>query len=91
MRELTSEEKEQLQTMLDRQSVEQKKKRRNYRNYKSVIHSSRYSGNAEERLEKLENKHDKTQRQVAKHSELKVIQLTEEEKRRLKAKIQEAM
>lgn len=77
--------------MLDRQSVEQKKKHRRYRNYKSVIHASRYSGNAEERLEKLESKHDKTQRQVSKHSELKTIKLTGAEKRRLEAKIREAM
>ena len=91
MMELTREEKEQLQAMLNRRSMEQKKKLRRYRKYKSVIHSSRYSGNAEERLEKLENKHNKTQRQVAKHSELKVIHLTAEEKRSLEAKIREAM
>ncbi len=91
MRELTPEEKEQLQAMLDRQSVEQKKKRRRYRNYKSIMHASRYSGNAEERLENLESKHDKIQRQISKHSELKTIQLTEEKKRSLEAKIREAV
>lgn len=91
MKKLTPKEKQQLQAVFDRQSMEQDKKRRRYRKYKSSIRASRYSGNAEERLEKLEKKHEKTERTVAKHSELKVIRLTEKEKRELEAKIQETI
>ncbi len=91
MKKLTSKEKEQLLTMLDRQSTEQDKKRRRYRNHRAMVNSSRYAGDAVKRLEKLEKKHDQTQRYVAKRSELKVIHLTPGEKRELETKIQEAM
>lgn len=91
MKKLTSEEKEQIETMLKQQDTEQDKKRRRYRNYKASIHSSRYSGGAGERLGKLEKKHEKTQNIVAKHSQLKTIHLTAGEKKELEAKIQAAM
>lgn len=91
MKKLSSEEKAQLQEMLTQQRIEQDKKRRKYRNYKSVIHSSRYSGDAEERIGKLEERYDKVQRQVAKHSELKAMHLTPWQKRTLQARIQESM
>ncbi len=91
MKKLTTEEKEQIRTMLEQQDAEQHKKRRRYRNYKANIHSSRYPGDAEERLGKLEKKHEKTQHAVAKHSQLKTVHLTEREKKELAAKIREAM
>jgi len=91
MKKLTLEEKEQIQTMLKQQDTEQDKKRRRYRNHKANIHSSRYSGGAEERLGKLEKKHEKTQNIVAKHSQLKTIHLTERQKRELESKIRDAV
>ncbi len=91
MKKLTTEEKERIRTMLEQQDAEQHKKRRRYRNYKATIHSSRYSGNAEKRIEKLEKKHEKTQNAVAKHSQLKAIHLTDREKKELGAKIREAL
>ena len=101
MKKPTTEEKERIRAMLEQQDAEQHKKRRRYRTHKTMltamVKGSKQGGDydrvSEERLERLENlekKHEETEHQVAKRSELRTIHLTDKEKRELEAKIREA-
>ena len=90
MPELTLDERKQLEAMISKQRIEQEKKLQRYIKYKAAVRTSRYHQNAVKRLEKLEAKHRKSQRRSMRNAQIRHIELTEQEKEKLRANILEA-